>query len=89
MWHVEQNNEIESDPCRNLWAAVISEAVDCVRGTACGDNAHREIHQRNAIAWFKSDADGPGTLKWICEQIDLDVDEVRRIVSLRSFLNMH
>ena len=80
MWHVEQNNETESDPCRNLWAAVISEAVDCVNNTACGDNAHRETHRVNSIAWFQSESRAPLTLRWICEQIDLDAEEIRQIV---------
>jgi hypothetical protein len=44
-------------------------------GTTC-----RAYAKRQAEAWFKSPACGPGSFLWICDRLELDAEAVRRQV---------
>lgn len=58
-----------------LWAAVVQQAVEDLTRAQYRDEARR---------WFLSNEDGPGSLLWICEQLGLNVREVRALAEVGS-----
>jgi hypothetical protein len=66
-------NPVElTDPERKLWANVLLQAVTDLNG--------RDLVARSARAWFRSNENSVGSLIWICHQMSLDPDAVRRRV---------
>lgn len=64
-------------PEEALWSAVLQQAfMDLVKNkTTCVSTVE------NAKDWFASEEDSIGSLKWICETIDLKMPKVLQYVS--------
>lgn len=74
----------EADPSwheKQMWFAVIDEAYQCLRGKATATEKIERI-QEIAIArqWFLSDRNRLGSFRWICREIGLNPEEVRKEV---------
>lgn len=53
-----------------FWAAVLAQAVRDVRSP-------RHDVRRDALKWFTSDSHEPGSLRFICDAIGVDIQTVR------------
>jgi len=56
---------------RQLWASVISQAICDV------DLRGDRVVRAQAVRWLNSDAQNEGSLRWICDMLDLDADRIR------------
>jgi hypothetical protein len=54
---------------RQLWTAVLGLAFDDLR--------NKNMHNR-ARLWFTSNNSGPGSFRWICENLELNARAIRR-----------
>lgn len=78
----------EVDPCRQIWAAVLNQAVDDLSGAGtdragpCHKNA-RAIISTRARRWFAAANRGIGSFVWICHILDLDPDRTRNVIMSR------
>jgi hypothetical protein len=63
-----------------LWAAVLARAIfDSKKDTILFPKHNRD--RTSAIFWlYKSKQNGPGSLIWICEALELSVDFIREYV---------
>mgnify|MGYP001811786053 CR=1 FL=1 len=77
-------------PERNIWLAVINQAIFDLRkdhrslkshsARKCGQRSMAKLNSQRARYWlFESRLHGPGSLAWICEHLSLDIDAVRRV----------
>lgn len=71
----------DDEPYRRIWASVLYLAIrDCNRagsGTRAG-------YRRAAMHWIYSHDHGPGSLRWICDMLDLDHRAVQNICMTRE-----
>lgn len=74
-----------------LWAAVLHQAVEDVRGRGYGIfyNHHKRLARYHAIEWFKSDRDGTGTFLWICDYLDLPAGKIRQKILDDKFFDQN
>jgi len=81
---------------RRLWLAVIEDAFVCAAGRAHvhGPKTHEERRaerrrlQNQALAWVTSRSQRPQSFEWICDNLGLDADYLRRAIidqNLRVF----
>lgn len=69
---VQQDDE---SPYRALWASVLYLAIrDC----------NRRGFAKSAIHWIYAPHDEVGSLRWICDMLDLDYDELQKICMTRE-----
>ena len=61
--------------CRRLWAAVVYQAVK---------DMEYETGRRLAINWMYSDRTGPGSMRWICDMLDLDYYKLTQLCMTRA-----
>jgi hypothetical protein len=68
-----EGGEIEA--CKDLWLAVLEQAVKDARGT-------RRYHSivEEARDWFRSEDEDPGSFLWVCRILFLDPEAVRAAV---------
>ncbi len=65
----------DDEPYRRIWASVLYLAIrDCNRGG----------HRRAAMHWIYSHHSGVGSLRWICDMLDLDYVAVQNICMTRE-----
>jgi hypothetical protein len=76
--HPVQSVEIEA--CRNLWLAVLEQAVKDARGA-------RRYHSivKEAREWFKNEDEDPGSFLWVCRILRLDPEAVRGAVEREHY----
>ena len=69
---------------RRLWAAVINQAVDDIKGVpdwADKNSIHYKVLRgEQARAWLKSKRTDPGAFLWICDTLKLDPKPIRDVV---------
>jgi hypothetical protein len=65
----------EIEACKDLWLAVLEQAVKDARGS----RRHHSI-VREAREWFRSEDEDPGSFLWVCRILRLDPDVVRGAV---------
>ncbi len=68
-------DNIDDAGCRRVWAAVVYQAVKDMTG---------EHTRRPAINWMYSDGSGPGSMRWICDMLDLDYHKLTQLCMTRS-----
>ena len=66
--HEHPDDQREAAACMRLWRAVMQQAMR---------DLNTRFASRKARRWFDSDSEGPGRLRWICETVGLDPEEVR------------
>lgn len=66
---------IDDQPIRALWAAVVYQAIA---------DMNRTGYARLAKAWIYSDRQDVGSLRWICDMIDLDYDRLQTLSMTRE-----
>ena len=76
----EQLQGSPPDPYRNLWASVVSQAVQDTQARDLKGKATAEAQR--AVGWFLSDLDGIGSFRWVCRSFGADYD--RAISALRK-----
>ena len=70
------------DPCKNLWMAVLEQAMeDILTGPAHRRGKVESIFKNTALAWFHSDNEGIGSFLWVCEHLDIDPHTVHHILT--------
>ena len=79
-WNVEGTGEKEmtytdDDGCRGLWAAVLYQAISDMDSWA---------ERRPAIDWVFSERKDVGSMRWICDMLDLDYHKLQRLSMTRS-----
>jgi len=67
---------VEMDACKDLWLAVLEQAVKDARGTRTYHSIMREARE-----WFRSENEDPGSFLWICQLLGLDPEAVRGTVA--------
>ena len=58
----------DDQPYRALWAAVVYQAIA---------DLNRIGYARRAKEWIYSDQQGVGSMRWVCDMIDLDYDRLQ------------
>lgn len=71
----EQDTASHSSVERDLWAAVLEQAIKDLNDIT--------EHPR-AIAWFRSPGDDVGSFTWICITLDMDPEKTRRAILQRD-----
>lgn len=74
----------DADKCRNLLAAVIERAIhDLVDSGAVTSGESARLIERNCRAWLTDTQTAkPFSFIWICEQLNLDADKLRKGIFL-------
>jgi len=57
---------------------------DAVSITKVKSQSKQVRWQEDALRWFFSEEDSPGSLRWVSEVVDIDVDNVRDWVELHA-----
>lgn len=70
----EQAQQEDNEPCRNLWAAVLTRAIRDMSDTT----KDAAIIKSRAKKWLQSSKDGMGSFKWICGLLKMDVEQTRQ-----------
>ena len=65
--------KLDDAGCRRLWAAVMYEAV---RGVDRGEAP--------AVNWLYSRRTGVGSMRWICDMLDLDYNKLSMLCATRD-----
>ena len=82
--HVLRNPTIDR-PMRRLAAAVLAQALKDALGVGGGGPRSQDSSwQRDALSWFASDEDSPGSMRWVSEVVDIDAESIRKWVSLHA-----
>ena len=68
-------NHPDDAACSALWSAVVYQAVRDI-------DSHNE--RRPAINWVFSDNTGVGSMRWICDMLDLDYERLLLLASSRT-----
>ncbi len=63
---------------RQLWASVISQAICDI------DLRGDRVVRAQAARWINSDSQEAGSLRWICDMLDLDAEKIRMRCMSRS-----
>ena len=76
-----------------LWAQVLSQAVEDKKSGPSQEEIKELLKsnmkqyataiRKDATEWLQSGDTGPGTFIWVCEQLNLDVQEVRGKCNLK------
>ena len=66
---------VEIDACKDLWLAVLEQAIKDARGTRIYYSVVEEARD-----WFKSENEDPGSFLWICRLLGLDPEAVKNTV---------
>ena len=66
-------DKLDDAGCRRLWAAVMYEAI---RGIDRGESP--------AINWLYSKLAGVGSMRWICDMLDLDYHKLTMLCTTRN-----
>ncbi len=75
--HMElENKTLESENARHLWAAVMERAILDLQDHSTQDDA---------IAWIVSNRHSIGSFFWVCHQLDLDPNSVKRALLGHKF----
>ena len=65
----------EIEACRDLWLAVLGQAIKDARGIRTYHGIVKEARE-----WFESENEGPGSFLWICRVLCLDPEAVKSTV---------
>jgi len=59
---------------KQLWEAVIEDAINCVRGEGKGFSSanHQRLQMEKDKIWFLSSSDSPGSFRWVCAVLEVD-----------------
>lgn len=89
-WSEKRERQAALVPEKRLWAAVLKDAIECIRGQAlvhCGTpkyrKRYRQIEQRSTRTWFMSTSTDPGTFLWVCAVLEIQPEKVRRFIAGR------
>lgn len=63
------------DACRRLWASVLYQAIA---------DANRKGFARSAMSWIYAPHTEAGSLRWICDMLDYNFDEVQKLCMTRQ-----
>jgi len=66
---------VEIEACKDLWLAVLEQAMKDARGTRTYHTIVKEARE-----WFKSEDEGPGSFLWVCRILCLDPEAIRSTV---------
>lgn len=66
---------VEYEGCRALWAAVLYQAINDIDSWS---------ERRPAIDWVFSDREDLGSMRWICDMLDLDYHKLQRLSMTRD-----
>ena len=66
---------IDDQPIRALWAAMVYQAIA---------DMNRVGYARKASEWIYSDQQGVGSMRWVCDMIDLDYDRLQMLSMTRE-----
>jgi len=80
----EQQQEGLPDPYMELWASVVSQAVQDTQARDPKGKPTGEAHR--ALGWFLSDLDGIGSFRWICHSFGADYDKAISTLHKRGIL---
>ena len=67
--------DAEIEACKDLWLAVLEQAIKDARGTRIYYSVVEEARD-----WFKSENEDPGSFLWICRLLGLDPEAVKNTV---------
>ncbi len=69
-------------PEKNLWSAVLEDAINCVRGKVSGatSRASKEEEIQYAKEWFLSDSTDTGSFLWICSLLNMPSQRILKKV---------
>lgn len=65
----------DDQPIRALWAAIVYQAIA---------DMNRAGYARRASEWIYSDQQGVGSMRWVCDMIDLDYDRLQMLSMTRE-----
>ena len=65
----------DDQPIRALWAAIVYQAVA---------DMNRTGYARKAKDWIYSEHQGVGSMRWVCDMIDLDYDRLQMLSMTRE-----
>ena len=68
------NQPIDDSGCRRLWAAVLYQAVKDIDSNTKGAASH----------WMWSRRSDPGSMRWICDMLDLDYNKLTHLCMTRD-----
>lgn len=66
---------VNDQPYRGLWAAVLYSAIA---------DLNRRSYDRGARNYVYNDETGPGSMRWICDMLDLDYDRLQMLSLTRE-----
>lgn len=66
---------IDDQPIRALWAAIVYQAIA---------DMNRAGYARKASEWIYSDQQDIGSMRWVCDMIDLDYDRLQMLSMTRE-----
>jgi len=68
---------------KRLAIAILTQALrDVLLSENLGKKQVLGRWHRDALKWFASDEDHPGSLRWVSEIVDIEVEDIRRWVSV-------
>lgn len=70
---VKESDKLDDAGCRRLWAAVMYQAI---KDVDCGDS--------RGINWVYSRRTGVGSMRWICDMLDLDYNKLSMLCTTRD-----
>jgi hypothetical protein len=73
-----------SDVYKNLWLAVLEQAIEDVKQDVKNQENVRAINKANALEWFSNKNEGIGSFIWICYFLEIAPGPIRRI-ALNNF----
>jgi len=74
---VKESDKLDDAGCRRLWAAVMYQAI---KDVDCGDS--------RGINWVYSRRTGVGSMRWICDMLDLDYNKLSMLCTTRDGRSM-
>jgi hypothetical protein len=69
----DKEQKLDDAGCRRLWAAVMYQAI---KDVDCGDS--------RGINWVYSRRTGVGSMRWICDMLDLDYNKLSMLCTTRD-----
>jgi hypothetical protein len=66
---------VDDSGCRRLWAAVVYQAIK---------DMEYETGRRRALNWIYSGEDSVGSMRWVCDMLDLDYHKLLRLSMTRA-----
>ena len=80
----ELEQRINRDPYRKLFWAVLERAVrdyqNSQRKIVVGENRLSQLDKREARLWFERDNQAFLSFSWICEELELDPEVIRKFI---------